>query len=186
MEGLEPTSDLKTSLRQGLQNLWGVTEATVAEQQTLFELAQHSLRAPGLEDLAGWQYERYFKATAEYLEAIGDAAGVEWVPSLKGRPARPHVVPRRATIRLARRQGHTGGPRRDRRLRRVVRKTRPAAHSRSASASPPSLRGERPETLRNTPSLNLQLHAQTVAGDPPRHSPAKTLGRLRVVVTLCG
>ncbi len=40
MEGLEPTSDAKVSLRQGLHNLWDVSEATAAEQQMLYELAQ--------------------------------------------------------------------------------------------------------------------------------------------------
>lgn len=46
------------------------------------DVLQASLRTPGLEDLAGWQYDRYFAATAEYLEAIADAAAVQWVPSL--------------------------------------------------------------------------------------------------------
>jgi len=83
MDGLELTGDVSSSLRHGLHNLWEVTEGTAAEQQMLFELAQHSLRTPGLEDLARWQYERYFGATAQYLEAIADAAGVQWAPSVK-------------------------------------------------------------------------------------------------------
>jgi AcrR family transcriptional regulator len=79
---IEPGRDLKDSLRDSLRGMWAVSEATANEQHVLYELTQYGLRNPGLEDLARWQYQRYFETAGQYLQAVGDAADVDWSPSI--------------------------------------------------------------------------------------------------------
>jgi AcrR family transcriptional regulator len=79
---IEPGRDVKQSLRDSLRGIWAVSEATAREQHILYELTQYALRNPGLEDLARWQYQRYFETASQYLQTVGDAADVDWAPSL--------------------------------------------------------------------------------------------------------
>jgi AcrR family transcriptional regulator len=79
---IEPGQDVKESLRESLRGIWAVTVATASEQHILYELTQYALRNPGLEDLATWQYQRYMETASQYLQAVGDAADVDWTPSL--------------------------------------------------------------------------------------------------------
>ena len=79
---IEPGDDIRDTLRKSLRGMWSVTEATRDEQHVLYELTQYVLRNPGLEDLARWQYQRYFETGQEYLQAISDAVDVEWTVPL--------------------------------------------------------------------------------------------------------
>jgi hypothetical protein len=54
------------------------TRAIADQQHVLYELTQYALRNPGLEDLAAWQYERYYEVGTQYLRDVAAAAGIEW------------------------------------------------------------------------------------------------------------
>jgi AcrR family transcriptional regulator len=75
---IKPGRDFREMLRDGIRSIWAVTEATPGEQQVLYELTQYALRNPGLEDLATWQYERYYETARGFLQRIADAGAVEW------------------------------------------------------------------------------------------------------------
>jgi TetR/AcrR family transcriptional regulator, regulator of biofilm formation and stress response len=75
---IKPGRDFREMLRDSIRGVWAVIEATSGEQQVLFELTQYALRNPGLEDLAAWQYERYYETAREYLQTLADAGAVEW------------------------------------------------------------------------------------------------------------
>ena len=79
---IEAGDDIRDTLRKSLHGMWSVTEATSSEQHVLYELTQYVLRNPGLEDLATWQYQRYFESGQQYLQAISDATGTEWTVPL--------------------------------------------------------------------------------------------------------
>jgi AcrR family transcriptional regulator len=79
---ITPGHDLKESLQDSFRSVWAFSEATISEQHVLYELTQYALRNPGLEDLAHWQYRRYTETARQYLQAVGDAADVDWTPSL--------------------------------------------------------------------------------------------------------
>jgi AcrR family transcriptional regulator len=79
---ITPGHDLKESLRDSLRSIWAVSEATASEQHVLYELTQYALRHPSLEDLAHWQYQRIHETARQYVQAVGDAADVDWTPSL--------------------------------------------------------------------------------------------------------
>jgi AcrR family transcriptional regulator len=76
--GIEPGGDFGDILRHAIHSIWSVMEATADDQQVLYELTQYALRHPGLEDLATWQYGRYYQTACDLVEAIADAADVEW------------------------------------------------------------------------------------------------------------
>lgn len=79
---IQAAKDIRNTLRKSLHGMWSVTEAAPSEQHVLYELTQYVLRDPGLEDLARWQYQRYFQTGQDYLQAISDAAGIEWIVPL--------------------------------------------------------------------------------------------------------
>jgi AcrR family transcriptional regulator len=76
--GIEPGRSVRDMLREGVRSMWEAAEATRDEQHVLYELTQYALRSPGLEDLAVWQYERYYEEGIRYLEDVSAAAGTEW------------------------------------------------------------------------------------------------------------
>jgi len=78
MADIKPGRDLQQMLRKSLYDIWTVMEAAAGEQQVLYELTQYALRTPGMEELATRQYERYFDVAREQLQALADAANVEW------------------------------------------------------------------------------------------------------------
>lgn len=75
---IKPGRDFREMLREGIRSIWAVVEDTAGEQQVLYELTQYALRNPGLEDLATWQYNRYYQSARDFLEAIADVGAVEW------------------------------------------------------------------------------------------------------------
>lgn len=75
---IEPGRDFGEMLRDTVHSIWSVMEATAEHQQVLYELTQYALRNPGLDDLATWQYGRYYETACDLLEGIAEAAGVEW------------------------------------------------------------------------------------------------------------
>jgi hypothetical protein len=75
---IKPGRDFREMLRDSIRGMWTVIEATPGEQQVLYELTQYALRNPGLEDLATWQYERYYETARAYLRTVADAGAVEW------------------------------------------------------------------------------------------------------------
>jgi hypothetical protein len=79
---IEPGRDVREMLHDGMCSIWSISQATVQEQHVLYELTQYALRNPGLQDLATWQYERYFEVGRDYLQAVADAAEIEWTAPL--------------------------------------------------------------------------------------------------------
>ena len=82
MADIKPGRDFREMLREGIHSIWSFMEATPGEQQVLYELTQYALRNPGLEELASWQYERYYDLARDHLQAIADASDVEWAVPL--------------------------------------------------------------------------------------------------------
>ena len=75
---LRPGSDIRTSLRDGLQAFLDYVIGDPGPEQVMQELVQYALRTPGLESLAAEQYERYHGAVTEILVEGAAAAGVTW------------------------------------------------------------------------------------------------------------
>ena len=82
MADIKPGRDFREMLRDGIHSIWSFMEATPGEQQVLYELTQYALRNPGLEELATWQYERYYELARDHLQAMADAGDVEWAVPL--------------------------------------------------------------------------------------------------------
>jgi AcrR family transcriptional regulator len=75
---LRPGSDIRTSLRDGLQGYFELAQSSPGHEQVMFELFQFALRTEGLEDLATEQYGMYHRTVRDILTAGAAAAGVRW------------------------------------------------------------------------------------------------------------
>lgn len=71
-------SDIRSSLRDGLQAFLDYVIADPSHEQAIQELLRYAMRTPGLEHLAREQYETYHRAVAELLTAGAVTAGVTW------------------------------------------------------------------------------------------------------------
>lgn len=70
---------LPATLRASVQVYWDHVIANPGEHQLTYELTQYALRRPGLADVARRQYDGYLAANAQFLQAVADAADIEWV-----------------------------------------------------------------------------------------------------------
>lgn len=67
---------LNHAIRQGLQDFWdSLVKGDIGAQLMQYELIQYSLRTPGLENLARWQYERYCRIVAAWCQEAAQRAG---------------------------------------------------------------------------------------------------------------
>lgn len=74
--------DLPGALRDALGGYLDLVRRDPGREQAMFELTQHALRTPGLDDLPREQYESY-RAVARALLADGaERVGVRWVVPL--------------------------------------------------------------------------------------------------------
>ncbi|MET7454329.1 TetR family transcriptional regulator [Streptomyces sp. NPDC005574] len=73
-----PHKDIRDSVLDSLHAFWKGFEANPGEHQMSYELTQYALRTPGLESVAGRQYEIFLTAFASLLELAADNAGIEW------------------------------------------------------------------------------------------------------------
>jgi AcrR family transcriptional regulator len=71
-------SDIRTTLRDGLQAFFETIAAEPAGEQVLFELMLFALRTPSLEQLPSRQWANYRAAATELLNAAAVNAGIEW------------------------------------------------------------------------------------------------------------
>ncbi|MGH3424061.1 MAG: TetR/AcrR family transcriptional regulator [Nocardioidaceae bacterium] len=71
-------ADLRDSLVRSFEAMWATVEADPGAHQLTFEVTQHALREPRLAELAGWQYECYFDVSRQVLDAVSDAARIDW------------------------------------------------------------------------------------------------------------
>ncbi|PEG59416.1 TetR/AcrR family transcriptional regulator [Mycolicibacterium boenickei] len=66
---------LEVAIKDGVRRFW---KTPVEEHRQLqlvqLELVTHALRTPGLEPLAGWQYEQYTRVVTEWCEAAATRA----------------------------------------------------------------------------------------------------------------
>ena len=76
--GIDFSSDIRATLRDGLQGYFDNVVADPGHEQVMFELMQYALRTPELRDLAREQYARYHSAVIDILRASEDA-GIEWM-----------------------------------------------------------------------------------------------------------
>lgn len=77
-----PGSDIRSTLRSGMQAYLDYVVADPAHEQVMFELFHYALRTPGLEVLAREQYARYHESVARVVVGGAEAVGVEWsIPS---------------------------------------------------------------------------------------------------------
>ena len=72
----ETETGLENAIRHGVRNFWS---QLVDEHRNLqlvqYELVTHALRAPGLDDLPAWQYERYTQVVAHWCQEAARRAG---------------------------------------------------------------------------------------------------------------
>lgn len=71
-------SDIRTTVRDGLQSYFETMVADAGHERVLFELMLFSLRTPGLENLPKKQWANYRKGATELLKAAAVNAGIEW------------------------------------------------------------------------------------------------------------
>ncbi|EGD56437.1 TetR/AcrR family transcriptional regulator [Gordonia neofelifaecis] len=64
-----------TAIRHGLRAFWSTLAGNRDLQIMQYELTTYSLREPGQEDLARWQYESYTAVTARWCESAANSAG---------------------------------------------------------------------------------------------------------------
>lgn len=75
---LRPGTDIRRSIRDGLQAFLDYVIADPAHEQAMQELMHYALRTPGLEPLARAQYAAYHAAVTELMVEGAAASGVEW------------------------------------------------------------------------------------------------------------
>lgn len=75
---LRTEGSLRENIKESLRVFWRGVESDPGESLVGYELTQYALRNPGFEDVAAQQYARYLQAHTEFLEAVADAAGIEW------------------------------------------------------------------------------------------------------------
>lgn len=66
---------LAHAIRWGLTSFWAALVAETNLQLMQYELTMYALRTPGQENLARWQYERYFDAVAQWCQEAASRAG---------------------------------------------------------------------------------------------------------------
>jgi len=71
-------SDIRTTVRDGLQAFFETIVADPAHEQVLFELMLFALRTPALESLPKKQWANYREGATELLNAAAVNAGIEW------------------------------------------------------------------------------------------------------------
>ena len=71
-------SDIRTTIRDGLQAFFETIVADPGHEQVLFELMLFALRTPGLESLPKKQWTNYREGATELLNAAAVNAGIEW------------------------------------------------------------------------------------------------------------
>ena len=71
-------SDIRTTVRDGLQAFFEAIVADPGHEQVLFELMLFALRTPGLEPLTKKQWKNYRDGATELLNAAAVNAGIEW------------------------------------------------------------------------------------------------------------
>lgn len=71
-------SDLRTTIRNGLQAFIDLVASDPLREQAMLELTQYALRTPELGDSARLQYESYYRAAAGILEAVAGQLGIRW------------------------------------------------------------------------------------------------------------
>lgn len=71
-------SDIRTTIRDGLQAFFESIVVDSANEQVLFELMLFALRTPGLEALPDKQWTNYRAAATELLNAAAVNAGIRW------------------------------------------------------------------------------------------------------------
>ena len=78
LESIAASSDIRTSIRRGLQSYFDLLVADHRQEQVLLELMHYSLRTPDLTDLPRQQYAHYRSAVAAVLQSAASAAQVDW------------------------------------------------------------------------------------------------------------
>jgi len=75
-ESLPTRGGLERAIREGIVSFWSTLVTDQVQLQVMQgELLNYSLRKPGHEDLARWQYERYRGVLADWCERAAAAAG---------------------------------------------------------------------------------------------------------------
>lgn len=82
LEHIKPHRDLRETLKASVRAYWANVEENPGEHQVTYELTQYALRSPGLAEVARKQYENYLASSTEFLIAIAEAAGHEWIVPL--------------------------------------------------------------------------------------------------------
>ena len=83
MRSLVVSTDIRQTIRSGLQAYLDLLVAEPAHELAMFELLHYTLRTPGLQDLAQQQYANYHSSVARVVEAGAVTAGISWaLPSL--------------------------------------------------------------------------------------------------------
>jgi AcrR family transcriptional regulator len=98
LEVVQARKGLTETLRASVRAYWELVEKNPGEHQVTYELTQFALRRPGLEDVARKQYDGYLTAATQFLEALADAAKVEWTVPLPVLARMVHVVLDGATL----------------------------------------------------------------------------------------
>ncbi len=71
-------TDIRTTIRDGLQSFFENIVENTAHEQVLFELMLFSMRTPALASLPKRQWANYREAAVELLNAAAVNAGIEW------------------------------------------------------------------------------------------------------------
>ena len=77
-EAIRFSTDIRSTIRDGLQAFFDTIVADTAEEQVLFELMLFAMRTPGLESLPQRQWAKYRDAARQVLEAAAESAGIRW------------------------------------------------------------------------------------------------------------
>jgi AcrR family transcriptional regulator len=77
-EAIRFGSDIRSTIREGLQAFFDTIVADTAEEQVLFELMLFAMRTPGLESLPQRQWAKYRDAARQVIEAAAESAGIRW------------------------------------------------------------------------------------------------------------
>jgi DNA-binding transcriptional regulator YbjK len=75
---LREGSDIRSTVRAGLQAYFDLVVADPNREQAMFELFHYALRTPELADLPRLQYESYHRTAAAVLDAGAAQAGTAW------------------------------------------------------------------------------------------------------------
>jgi len=78
LEALDPTADIRSAVRAGMQAYFEMLRAHPSREQALHELVQYSLRIPELQHRARAQSASYFHTARVLLERAAENTEVEW------------------------------------------------------------------------------------------------------------